>query len=371
MAGQLSRRGDRTFVVRIFTGRDSTGTRRYVNKTVHGTKKEADAVMRDMLAKRDGGQLVARSRTTLNDYLDAWLTNIGVRTRTREEYRSTLKSYVRPYLGESYLSDITLSDGLTMLAKLRERGLASRTVRKAHETLRNALEQAHAEGIIPANPARNKAISKALPATEHVERETVPMAKVKTFLMEADKGRYAAYWRVLLFCGLRPSEALGLKWADIEGDTLHIRRTLSDRNQGPLEFVPTKTKRSKRTIILPKVVKDALAAHRARQAAERLKAGASWTDNDLIFCNVAGGPLRQAQTRASFSALLKAAELPAMRIYDLRHSAATLALEMGIPLKVVSEMLGHSTIALTANTYSHVTPTMQAHVAETFDRLAG
>jgi integrase len=195
------------------------------------------------------------------------------------------------------------------------------------------------------------------------------MAKVQKFIEATKDERLGAYWLVLLFGGLRPSEALGLQWDDIQGDTISIQRTLVDK-VGGLHFAPTKTKKSRRAVVVPGVVVDALKAHRKRQAAEQLKAGEAWRGEGLVFCNQVGGPIRQSQTRKSFKRLRKVAELPPMRIYDLRHSAATLLLEMGEDLKVVSERLGHSTITLTADTYSHVTRGMQERAAAKLDKLA-
>jgi integrase len=369
----------RKWFVRVFVGRDAAGKRKYVSKLVHGNRKAADAALAKLLTKKSDGTLAPQTKDTVDGYLDSWLDTTAapsVRPQTLAEYKRILKSYVRPHVGELRLSRLTAADVRAMIVKLSTAGgkngreLAPRTVRMAHEVLRNALEQAVTDGLIPANPARGRAVAKSLPKMERTERVTLPADRIGEFLDVVKGDPTAAYWVLLLFTGLRPSEALALRWKDIHGDSVRVTRVLVHRRDVPVHFAPPKSASSRRAVQVPDVVLRALAEHRKRQAAARLAAGAAWNDQGLIFPTETGEPMAQQRMREVFARLLKAADLPAMRVYDLRHSCATLLLEKGLSLKIVSERLGHSTTALTADTYSHVTPGMQQQATDVLEDLA-
>lgn len=371
MAGQLIKRGDRLWLARVFVGRDAQGKRKYFNQTVHGTKKEADSVLRDLLSRRDRNGLRVAPKSTVDEYLDSWLETTAapsVRPQTLDDYTCTLTRYVRPHLGTLPLAKVSPVEVRAMLVKLGEHGLGPRTIRKAHEVLRNALEAAVADGLLPTNPARGRLVQKALPKMEEKQRQTVPAEKVPPFIAAAKTERLGALFVVMLFGGLRPEEALALRWEDFRADAIHIHRVLVDRDGLPLTFGPPKTKKSGRAVVLPNVAVEALRDHKRRQAAEQLRAGEAWKGQGLIFCNEIGEPLRQDQTRTSFQRIRKGAGLPPLRIYDLRHSTASLLLELGEDLKVVSERLGHSTIVLTANVYGHISRGMQERAAAKLDQ---
>ena len=188
--------------------------------------------------------------------------------------------------------------------------------------------------------------------------------------MEIARGhRLEALLTLALTTGMRRGELLALRWQDINFDTksLHIVRTLSRLvGYGFIETEP-KTSKSRRKIILPGLVLDLLKQHRAHQLEERLKAGAQWHDHDLVFSNTHGGFLIADRLREMLQQLLKEAGLPYIRFHDLRHSAATLLLGMGVHPKVVQELLGHSAISMTMDTYSHVLPSMHQQAMEKMD----
>jgi integrase len=368
--GQLIKRGDK-WLIRIYLG-EVAGKRRYWNKTVHGGKRHAEKVLSKELAARDRGELAVRSRETLDGFLDAWLEGLNVRPQTAAAYAYALKQYVRPHLGAVRVRDVSALEIAALYGRLAKQGLSPRTVRSVHEVLKNALEGAVDAKLLTANPAGTRTVRKAIPQRVRTERAVVGDDVLSAFLDAADADEYTVYWLLLLFGGLRPSEALGLRWADLVGDRVQIRRVLVDRT-GPAEelrFGEPKSETSRRSVTLPPVVLDALKEHRRVQVAARLKAGAEWQDGDLILCDDHGVPLRQGALRRRFARLLKDADLPAMRVYDLRHSCASLLLAAGKSLKVVSERLGHSGIALTADTYSHVSPGMQEQAADALQRLA-
>lgn len=375
MAGQIKElRKGKLYRVRVHSPRDENGKRKSKSVTVEGTRADAEKALTKLLRERDTGQLVTKSKDTLSDYvLRNWLPTTAkpsVRPRTLHDYRQTMDRYVLPYLGSHRLSAITPAEVRGWIVKLTDKGLAPRTIRKAREVLRNALEAAVADGLLPTNPARGRLVSKALPKNERKERVTIPPEKVPAFLAAAAEDRLHAYWVVLLFGGLRPSEALALRWTDLHGDSVRVERVLVDVERQPMTFAPTKSAESRRAVVLPKIALDALRDHKKRQAEEQLLAGPAWQGSGLIFTNEVGEPLRQDNTRIPFAALLKRAELPKMRIYDLRHSAATLLLELGEDLTTVKERLGHSSVVLTADTYKHARRGSQERAASKFDQLA-
>lgn len=373
MAGHITRRGPKAWLVRVSLGRDGNGRRLYHSKVIHGTKKQAETYLNEKLHERDTGVLVPRHQpvTTLDEYSDQWLDSIGVRARTRESYRGVLKRHVRPVLGKLPIGRITPALVRKLYLDMATDDYAPRTIRSTHEVLHNLLEQATEDRLLRANPAAVRSVRRVIPKASKVEHTVIKPDDVAAFLDAARSDRFGAYWLLLLFGGLRPEEALALCWSDLDGNRVHVRRVLIDAAGVPLHFESPKTKKSARTVTLPGVVTDALREHRKRQAAERLKAGPDWKDGNLIFSTLTGGPLRQSFTRPSFTNILFAAELPAMRIYDLRHSCATLLLAGGENAKVVQERLGHASITLTMDTYSHVLPDMQQAAAEKLDQLAG
>jgi integrase len=171
--------------------------------------------------------------------------------------------------------------------------------------------------------------------------------------------------------GVRPGELCALRWSDLDGSTLRVQRALSYTADGWV-VCDTKTSGSRRAIILGDLEQRALARQRKRQAVQRLQAGAVWQDDDLVFATASGRPHDARNiSRRVLPRLLERAKLPRMRLYDLRHSSATLLLAAGINPKVVSERLGHSTTRLTLDTYSHVLPSMQQEAAEVLGRLVG
>jgi len=192
------------------------------------------------------------------------------------------------------------------------------------------------------------------------------------FLEEVNGDRLEALFTAALASGLRLGEALGLRWIDVNLDAgkLRVRQALQ-RIGGKLQFVEPKSEKSRRAVSLPAFATDALKRHRDRQKEERLLAGSRWVETGLVFTSSIGTPLDERNVRRVFKALLKSADLPEMRIHDLRHTTATLLLAQGVHPRVVMEMLGYSQISLTLDTYSHVLPGLQADAAKRMNEAIG
>lgn len=370
MRGQIIARGERTWLARVFLGRDANGKRRYHNHTIHGTKKDAQAYLTAVLRDMDLGTYVEPAPTTLRAYLERWLTDAAktkVRARTHADYGNLLNRYVTPVLGERRLGDLTALDVQRLYAGMTARGLSARTVRYTHAVLSSALKQAVRWGLIP----RNVATLVNLPRQERQEMRCLSPEQAARFLQAAKADRWGVLFEFALVTGMRPSEYLALKWGDLDlvASTATVRRSLARINDG-WRFDEPKTPKSRRTMPLPAATTRSLAAHKAHQDAVRSRAGRAWRDLDLVFASDGGQPLDLRNlVQRHFKPLLKAADLADLRLYDLRHTCATLLLAAGINPKVVAERLGHSSVMLTMDVYSHVLPTMQAEATGRLEAL--
>ena len=276
-----------------------------------------------------------------------------VSARTLEDYRGNLRRYILPLLGKRRLQALRPFEIQQAYAGMLQRGLSARTVKATHAPLRSALENAVKWRLISHNPA--KLVD--LPKQSQSERPVFSAEEAKVFLEQAQGDRFSTLWVVLLTTGIRPGEALGLKWADLEGNRLRIRRSLTRTANGGWELTEPKTPQSRRSVTLPTSAVTSLAGHRSCQVRDKLRLGPGYQDHDLIFCTSHGTPLDMPGiTRRHFYPLLEKAGLPKIRVYDLRHTCATLLLAANAHPKIVSERLGHSSVTLTMDTYSHVLP---------------
>lgn len=379
MAGTIYRRGQNTFQVRVFLGYDpQTGKRRNHCKTIRGTKKDAEKYLTKILRELHTGTFVEPSRKTVREHLNEWLETT-VRSRVRPQTYIDYKNIVRRYLSAASFAGIRL-EHLTpaeirgLYADLQEKGLSARIVRYTHAVLRSALKQAVRDGLLFRNPAELV----DLPRQERKEMAVLTPEEARKFLKAAESDRWHALWVLLVTTGIRPAEALALRWSDLDGNVLRVQRTLVRRKGMGWFFAEPKTSKSRRSISLPKSALEALRAHRTRQAKERwdrqvkaqLGEGPEYEDLDLIFAAENGNPLdHQNLSARHFKPLLVKAKVKTVRMYDLRHTSATLGLVNGEHPKVVSERLGHSTINLTMDTYSHVLPEMRKEAADQMERL--
>ncbi len=344
------------------------------------TKTEARAALRRAMADSDRGLVFDADNLTLGEYLDRWLSDSvadTVKATTFERYEQITRLHLKPALGKVKLKAITPAH---MRGLYREKldgdptndvePLSSRTVRYMHTTLHKALKQAVMDGLIPRNAT--EAVKPPQPSREEMHPLTPDEAK--HFLKTAhDTGdRLEALYVLAVHTGLRQGELLGLKWddVDLEGGSLQVRRTLAITKDGPVLTAP-KTTGSRRSVKLTNAATTALRSHLKRQLAEIDKVGSLWNPGEydgLIFASETGEPLdRRTVTKHRFKPLLKRAGLPEIRFHDLRHTSATLLLGKNINPKIVSEMLGHSTIAITLDTYSHVLPNMRDHAAKAME----
>jgi integrase len=273
-------------------------------------------------------------------------------------------------MGGRRLDQLTTPMVREMLATLARpqveggRGLKPRTVQYVHAVFRLALNQAVADGKLPRNPAVGK---RMVPARVRREPSVLSAGQVTQLLDQTRDDPHGALWAVLTLTGLRPSEALALRWSDVHLDRgeLRVMRKLRRPKNGAAWVVEDlKTERSRRVIPLVPVAVEALARHRDRQAVERVTA-TRYAAHDFVFADGGGEPWRaDGVHKYHWLPTLARLNLPRVRLYDARHSCATMLLESGVPMRVVQEILGHASMVLTADTYSHVTPAFKRQAAD-------
>lgn len=343
----------------------------YVNgkrsrKSFYGkTRRDVQERMTKALSEVQAG-LPVRSddRETVADYLSRWLSASAsqrVRPRTLAGYRLIADKHLIPAIGRVPLAKLTPAQVQAMLNAKTAAGAKPQTTRNIHAVLRRALTQALRWGAV----SRNVATLVDLPRVDRQEVRGMSPADAKAVMAAMAGERLEPLVLLTLSTGLRQGEALALRWQDVDLDvgTVRVRYSLQRMPGRGVELVEPKTTRSRRTLHLPTSTATALREHRKRQLAERLWAGSRWQEGDYLFTTSIGTPMIGSDVTRRFQALLRAAGLPAMRFHDLRHGAASLLLAQGVHPRVVMEMLGHSTITLTMNVYSHVIPDLQREAA--------
>jgi integrase len=335
------------------------------------TQAEARRALTAALKARDEGQVIPRGQGRVADLLEDWLPGMRPRIRysTWRRYRQLIERHILPACGRISLARLSPIDVQRMVNRILGAGLSPTTAHHAHAVLRRALRDAVAAELVSRNVA---AMVKPPPMAFH-EMQTLDADQARAFLAAGTGDRWEALWILAVTTGMRQGELLGLRWSDVDLDrgVLHVTGNLS-RGPNGLEVTRPKTHRSRRPIRLSQTAVDALRRHKAAQAAERLHAGAAWEDHRLVFCRPTGRPVTAAWlVRGRFQPLLKRAGLPLIRFHDLRHTAATLWFRSGVNPKVVQETLGHSRVAITLDTYSHMIPDLQLETARVMDELFG
>lgn len=348
--GQIRKTADGKYQIRVSLGKDARGTRRYFTKTINATLAQARAFLKQKLRERDTGTLASKHDGLLGDWVLYWLENIAsvkVRPVTLDQYRFLADKYILPHLGDHRIGDLTRGVIEEWITALTKQNLGARTIRLAHSVLHNSLDALVARGEMQANVAKGVALPKVQRA--EVASLTVEQARI---LVQGIKGTpYEALWSLMLNTGMRPAEALALRWQDIQNGIVFVSRSLSFTSAGP-QIENPKTAAGRRKIPL---TEDVLAVLSARR-----DAATHASDKDLIFCTREGGPLEwRVLKRRHFKPLLKKLGLPDIRGYDLRHTCTTLLLEAGVNPSAITQRLGHRSAAFLLDTYGHVLPHQQ------------
>lgn len=329
-------------------------------KSFYGkTREEVQGKLIAALNDVQKGIPIPTERQTLKQFLERWLTDCvkpSVRPTTYVSYELQVRLHIVPMLGKYRLEKLTPQHVQTFLKDRLESGLAANTLKHCLSILRMALGQAQRWGLL----GRNVAALVDSPRAERHEFEPLTPKQAREFLQAAQDDKFGMLFTVAIATGLRRGELLGLRWVDIdfENGTLRVNRSLQ-RVQGKLVFQEPKTMKSRRVVPLPDLLVVKLREHRTRQLERKLAAGPNWQDNGLVFPSRLGTPMEPRNVKRHLDPLLVKAGLPPCRVHDLRHICASLLLEQGVQLKVVSEILGHTQLSITADLYTHVLPAVK------------
>ena len=342
-------------------------------KTVYGkTRKEVAHKLTDLLKTRKDGLPIPVGTEKVETFLLRWLeaTKPTVRPRTWQRYEEYVRLHAVPKLGRLRLVNLAPHHLQLLYSERLAAGFSPQTVVHLHRMLHRALGQAVRWGAV----ARNVTELVDPPRVSRKEMRALSSDEARRLLKAAAGTPLEALYTIAVTTGMREGELLGLRWHDVDLDArkLHVVGSLQNIAGEGWKIVEPKTARSRRLVVLSELGTQSLRRHRAIQAERRLGAGDAWQDNDLVFPNGIGRPINPPNLLIrSFHPLLAKAKLPRVRFHDLRHTAASLLLDQGIHPKIVSEMLGHSAVAITLDLYSHVTPSMQAQAADALDSLFG
>lgn len=359
--GNVRQRGDGRWEARVSLG---DGRR----QSLFGrTQREAIEKLRALQRGQDQGIPIPTERHSVGEYLGSWLESSRPRVRPRTWVRYEQLARVHAgAIAKVPLAKLGPQHLDRLYAERLAAGAAPMTVRHLHALLHKAFDQAAKWGLV----GRNVAQLVSPPRAPRHDMTTLDEDQVHTFLEAAAGERFEALYVVAISSGMRLGELLGLRWhdVDLERATAQIQQSVQFIG-GRAVFMQPKTKKSRRQVQLTKAAIAALRRQRAQQLEERLAAAGGWMDLDLIFADEVGQPTKPDRVRWNYRRTLARAGLRRIRFHDLRHTAATLMLGRGVHLKIASEMLGHSTIAITADLYSHVTPTMQREAAAALDAV--
>jgi integrase len=349
--------------------RGPDGERKHHSAT-RANKKAAEIFLSEKLGEVNDGSFVVATRDTVEAFLNRWIaaSASGWAEATAYQYSSAIKNRIVPQIGAlklARLDELTIQD---LYAKLTDSGYSGRTVLATHTILTSALAQAVDWRILPRNPAAGA----KPPRVDDNAPDAWSHAEADEFLDATAGDRFAPLWRLGIDSGMRLGEILSVAWRDFhrERGVIAVRRTLTRTGKGGWKIgdLP-KTTTSRRSIDLSPTTVAALRAHGARQAERRLACGGSWEDLGLIFDRGDGHWLDPTTVRREFERAVRATGLPRITPHGMRHTMATLLLEAGIHPKVVQERLGHKSIQMTLDRYSHVSMSMQQQAATTIERM--
>ncbi|MBB6218224.1 integrase [Anaerosolibacter carboniphilus] len=398
--GSIRKRGDGTWEARYTIGKDENG--KQIRKSVYGHgRQEVAQKLTKILNEINSGLYVEPTKMTVNDWLNTWLKEYkmpSLKAKTYDSYAHTIDYFIRPIIGHIVLKDLRPDQVQSMLNEIKNRlpvrtsvaiskleeelkgsttpkqkkvitaqiealkddKISSRTVKYVHIILNGALKQALKNNLVVRNVCEAVNVPKK---DDKKEIKVLTIDSQKKFL-DAIKGhRLEAAFMLNISTGVRVGELLGLTWPNVDFDenTIRITQTVSRvknsaTGKSSLQFSTPKTEKSKRTIpLLPQAV-ELLKKHKELQDEQKAEIEEGYAPHNLVFCTELGNPIDPKNYSRSFNAILKAAAIDHINLHALRHTFATRGLENGIELKVMQELLGHSSIMLTADTYSHVLP---------------
>ncbi|MGH2794198.1 MAG: site-specific integrase [Actinomycetota bacterium] len=377
--GSIVQQSPKTWRIAAWTpAAPTTGQRQRIQRTVSGSKKDAQRALTKLVSDIDRGLIASDpSRLTVAQFMGQWLAHMRhrIRATTFDRYEGVTQNHIIPQLGKTQIGKLKPMQIQAFEARLLESGrmrkqggLSAQTVLHIHRVFSEALGQAVRWQLLAVNPAlavqppRTKRPELKIPDAETVER------------IVATARATSVYIAVLLAAstGMRRGEILGLRWSEVDLDRGIIRVVSTyQRSRRGLEFADPKTDRARRAIAVPQFAVEVLRQHHRRQTTRRLRAGRAWHDFNLVVELGDGRPVDPSEFTRKFAAIATKAGAKGVRLHDMRHAFATMLLTSGVHPKIASEALGHSTVGITLDTYSHVLPNMQAEAAAAIQEALG
>ncbi|ACZ62560.1 tyrosine-type recombinase/integrase [Dehalococcoides mccartyi] len=381
MRGHIKKRANGTWSIVVYMGRDpKTGKKIYQWQTVKGTKSHAEKELAALINRKNNGSFVKPTKTTVGTFLESWLetyASCNTAPRTFERYSQIVRLHLTPNLGRIELTQLrpehiqayyskALSGG-----RVSGGGLSAQTVKHHHRVLSEALNHAVKWGLL----ARNVAMAVDPPRPEKREMHTIAPEDMSVLFEEAAKMEknsglpYELIFMTALHTGMRRGEILALRWSDIDlaKSKIYVRCSLQCLKNGEIIIREPKTPGSRRLVSMTPSLLEKLIIHKESSSANMILQGKTLQGDSLVFAHFDGTPINPNTVSPAFAKIAKRAGLN-LRLHDLRHSHATLMLTAGVHPKIVSERLGHSTVAFTLDTYSHVIPGLQDAAAKTFEK---
>lgn len=368
MRGSVAKKRNRWYIY-YYIGKDTSGKWKRKWEGSWATKREAERVLSARISELESTFERKTDSSLMSVYLRHWLESYctpRLAPNTVRGYKVNVEKHIIPYIGTIPLNKLQPKDLQALYDKLRAAGLSSTSARYVHNNLRKALGQAVKAQLIPRNPADLV----DPPKVDRYEARTLTPDQAQKLIVASDGTEIHLPVLLALTLGLRRGEALGLQWEDVDlvSKTVTVRHS-AGFSKGGLTLGTTKTKNSRRTLMVPEVLQEALEAALEKQAQEAERFGPGYNPYGLVCCRLDGSPLTSGVLHHQYHALLDQLGLPSIRFHDLRHTNATLMLRNAVPAKIVSAMLGHSSIGITMDTYSHVMTEMQSGAVGVMNEL--
>ncbi|MFN2527035.1 MAG: tyrosine-type recombinase/integrase [Actinomycetota bacterium] len=363
MRGNIRRRSKDSWTIQVYAGKDpETGRKRYVSRSIGGSKKDAEAALAKLIRAQETGLDLSAARLTVSAFLDRWLEvwKDRVKPRTHFRYAELIRLHVKPGLGPTSLTKLRPLQLEELYGRLRKQGLGGTTILQIHRILHAAFNQGMKWQLLERNPTD----AVKAPRKSSLEAAALTIEQIPT-LLEAVRGSPLELPTLIAVgTGMRLGEVLGLRWQDVDLDRaiVRIRQTL----QITMQFDTPKSHRSTRALSLPAFLVEGLRTHKKTQNERRLMLGEAWHDLDLVCDRGDGQPLRPDTISKQFRTATKAVGLD-ITFHGLRHTHASLMLAAGTDMKVTSARLGHSSISITADLYTHVAPSLDRAASQDFE----
>lgn len=369
MNGSIRSRGKGTWELTIDQGRDASGKRRRKFVAVKGTKTQAQQKLRELLSLTDKGIPVATQKITFGQWLAKWMAGYvtpKLRQKTIERYQGLIDKHIAPYVGQVELTKLTPSDIDTLEAKLLANGMAPKGVEMVHNVISGAYKYAVRMEAAWRNPAKSVTPPKII----RKEVEPPEIAKVREILRLAEEEGHPLFpcFHLIAYTGLRRGEAIGLRHQDLnlEAGTISIVQTISRSLHKGIIVEPTKTNAGRRMIDIDDETIGVLRAHLGKQLLRRMELEGAYVDNGLVFPGPLGEPLNPMAVTRGYQSFAKRKGVIGAKVHDLRHFHASVMLQNGQSLLLVSKRLGHASISTTGDVYGHLLPGWQKDAANAF-----